>query len=61
MNLFIIIGLIFGYLIGIKIFPDIIYHGPNSNFIRKNIYYDSENDKFYKFTPKISYHPLNYF
>ena len=46
-----IIILILGFLLGIYFFKkiNIIYHGPNSNFIRKKIY--KFENKYYKFTP----------
>ena len=46
-----IIIIILGFLLGIYFYKkiNIIYHGPNSNIIRKKIY-NFEN-KYYKFTP----------
>ena len=46
-----IIILILGFLLGTYFYKkiNIIYHGPNSNIIRKKIY-NFEN-KYYKFTP----------
>ena len=49
-----IIIIILGFLLGIFFyyyFFNIIYHGPNSNIIRKNIY--KFNNKYYQFTPQL--------
>jgi hypothetical protein len=55
--LLLLIYLSFGYLLGLyygyqKTF---ISHGPNSNIIRKNVYYEIINDKIYKYrlTPEL--------
>lgn len=55
-----ILSLIFGIIIGIFIyrmlFKQVIYKGPNSNFIRHKIY--QENGKCYKFNPIIHICPI---
>lgn len=47
--LIVIIGFLFGIIY--YNFINIIYHGPNSNIVRKNIY--KFNNKYYKFTPQL--------
>ena len=48
----ILIGLIFGVIMGYLIFKKIEYHGLNSNDVVKEIYID-ENGKKYKWQPQI--------
>jgi hypothetical protein len=44
--------MVVGYIIGYHLKQyNVIYHGPDSNEIKKYIYYDSEEDKYYRFTP----------
>lgn len=43
-------GLMLGYLMGKK---KTIIHGPNSNHIKKYIYYDNKNNKYYKFDTEL--------
>lgn len=59
MKIYALYGFVMGYIFGIILFPNYIYHGPDSNIIRKNIYYNSKNNKYYKFIPKLSVHPIN--
>ena len=46
-----IIIIILGFILGIYFYKkiNIIYHGPNSNIIRKKIF--KFDNKYYKFTP----------
>jgi hypothetical protein len=52
----IILGLCVGFLIGSMLFKKIIYKGPDSNEIKKNIYKD-DNGK-YKWKPKVCICPI---
>ena len=47
----IIIGLIIGVLLATTVKPLYIYHGPNSNIVKKNIY--KQNGKCYRLKPVI--------
>ena len=51
-----IVGILFYRLILIDIVQSSRYHGPNSNEIIKNIY--QQNDKYFKFIPKICPCPI---
>lgn len=53
MGLFFILGTVIGYLIGVKFMhhKGIIYHGPDSNEVKKKIFYWPKNGKYYKFIP----------
>lgn len=53
MSLFIIIvGVILGYIFGLKLLLDnVMFHGPDSNKIRTQIFYCLNTEKYYKFTP----------
>lgn len=46
-----VIGLVLGIFIGIYITHNlsVIYHGPNSNDIKKYVWHDQHTDKYYKF------------
>jgi len=48
-----IIGIIIGYLVGITYIrhQHIIYHGPDSNEVKKKIFYWPKTDKYYRFIP----------
>ena len=62
MNKYNILVIILGFLLGIYFYNSInvIYHGPNSNKIRKNVY--KFDNKYYKFVPKMCIgHKINYF
>lgn len=50
----ILIGLTIGYTIAHKLIGlnKIIYHGPDSNEIKKKIFYYKKTKKYYKFIPK---------
>lgn len=50
-------ALIFG-IIFFLFFKKSIIHGPNSKDIITKVYYDSDNDKYYKFKPIICVKPL---
>jgi len=54
----IIIGLVFGILLGNLFFDKRIYHGPDSNIIIKEIYSDLDG-KQYKWVPKICICPIS--
>lgn len=45
--------ILIGYLIGVKFVQtkNIIYHGPDSNEVKKKIFYWPKNGKYYKFIP----------
>lgn len=47
------IGIIIGYFIGRKILQErnLIYHGPDSNEVKKKIFYWPNDGKYYRFTP----------
>lgn len=58
-NLFtIIIGLVIGIILGLTLFKEYIYKGPDSNIVSKEIYIDSNGKKF-KWVPKITICPVN--
>lgn len=48
-----ILLIIIGFITGLYFYKNIniIYHGPDSNIIRKNIY--KFKNKYYKFTPEL--------
>lgn len=48
------LGILTGYLIGKYLLGvnNTIYHGPDSNDIKKQIFYCPKRKKYYKFTPK---------
>ena len=51
-----LITILVGYILGFKLMSSWIYmnqnyHGPDSNIIRQNIYY--QNGKYYRFYPEI--------
>ncbi len=48
-----ITGIIIGYLIGMKYFQyqNIMYHGPDSNEVKKKIFYWPKTNKYYRFIP----------
>jgi hypothetical protein len=48
----IILGLSLGILI-VYMNKKPLYHGPNSNIIRNNIYFDSKTNTFFKLIPTI--------
>ena len=59
-NIFvIIIGLIFGIIIGYYKFRLYIYKGPDSNIVSKEIHIDSNGHK-YKWVPKVCVCPISY-
>lgn len=45
-----VIGLMIGYILGI---PRCDSHGPNSNDVKKYIYYDQRSGKYYKYRTDI--------
>lgn len=50
--LIILIGIIIGFIVGIFVIQyGTIYHAPDSNVIKKTIFYCSKTDKYYKFEP----------
>ena len=53
MLVYAIIGIVIGYLIGVKFVQskNYIYHGPDSNEVKKKIFYWSKNGKYYRFIP----------
>jgi len=53
----IILGFVMGWLI-ISQFRSIQYHGPNSNQIKKNVYFDPQNNYCYRMIPQTSICPL---
>ena len=55
---FFIIGIVIGYYLNFH--ETIIYHGPNSNKIKKEIYYDKKTGTCYKLIPKIHICPIKY-
>lgn len=52
----IFIGLIIGYYIGLYIFSEQTYHGPNSKNIIETIY--KYENKYYKFIPEVCVCPI---
>jgi len=52
MNTSVILGFFLGVLISFFIKKQ-IYHGPDSNIIRKNIYYDIKTNKCFKLVPTL--------
>lgn len=55
----ILFGFVIGICIGIYKNKDKAYHGPNSKDIKKNIYKDNENEKYYKLVPMIHICPIS--
>lgn len=50
--IYFIVGLSVGVFIGYKLIEsNVIYHGPDSNEVKRIIFYCNENDKYYKFIP----------
>jgi hypothetical protein len=50
----ILLGIIFGFCLFVYYKKQtVIYHGPNSNIIRKTIFKDSKNNKCYMFEPTV--------
>ena len=49
----IIIGSLIGYILGVYIVQrkNVLYHGPDSNEIKKYVFHCSKTNKYYKFTP----------
>jgi len=56
----IVIGYILGYILIKTFICNTIYHGPDTNQIRKKIYIDKQTNKYYRFIPKICFCPLGY-
>lgn len=40
-----------GYIIGFKVIDNTIYHGPDSNVIKRQVFHDNNKDKYYRFIP----------
>ena len=55
---FFIIGIVIGYYMYFH--KTIIYHGPNSNKIKKEIYYDKNTKSCYRLIPKVHICPIAY-
>ncbi len=53
-----LIGFTLGYIIMKFTYFKKIHHGPNSNIIKENIFYDENNYKCYHFVPKSYVCPL---
>ena len=55
----IIFGLCVGIILGYFLFKKYLYKGPDSNIVSKEIYTDSNGNK-YKFVPKVCVCPISY-
>ena len=56
----IIVGLVTGYFVMRYFKPSIIYHGPDSNKIRKELYIDKNSLQCYRFVPQVHFCPLGF-
>lgn len=54
----ILLGIIFGFLIYVLFNKNTLYHGPNSNNIRKTIFFDKKNNKCFIFEPRVYLCPI---
>ena len=52
-------GILFGYLIIKYIYPRLQFQGPDSNEIRKDIYFDLSNQTCFQFLPQPYICPLS--
>jgi len=55
----IILGLYIGSLIMQKTYQIERFHGPNSNNVKKMIFHDPQNNKYYQYEPKITFCPVS--
>lgn len=53
-----IIGILVGHVIIRNVY--IVYHGPNSNIIKKQIFHDKQRNICYKLEPKVHICPSRY-
>ena len=58
-NVFILLlGIIFGFIIYNYFNKNMLYHGPNSNNIRKMVFVNKKNKKCYIFEPRVYMCPI---
>lgn len=56
----IVFGFICGYIIGTLYYQwfNVVYHGPDSNKVKDNIFYDDRVSMCYRLLPQISFCPV---
>jgi len=54
----ILFGLLLGYFLIRALYSQAIYHGPDSNIVKRQIFFDEETQQCYRFMPKSYVCPL---